>query len=90
MTWLVVTSILLSVLGIGLATWQRKTLPDSVSALVYDLPKGRQWVWTVMLALMMGTLGAYNDTEEPAVADGKGLLVAEVICAVSVFGALLT
>lgn len=46
-------------------------------------------VWTVMLALMMGTLGAYNDTDEPAVADGKGLLVAEVICAVSVFGALL-
>lgn len=57
MTWLVVTSILLSVLGIGLATWQRKALPDSVSAMVYDLPKGRQWVWTLWMWLVGLTAG---------------------------------
>lgn len=57
MTWLVVISILLSVLGIGLATWKGKALPESVSALVYDLPKGRQWLWTLWVWLVGLTAG---------------------------------
>ena len=49
MTTLVIISVLLSVLGIGLATWNNKELPESMSALVYDLPKRQQWLWTLWI-----------------------------------------
>ena len=64
MTYLVLTSILLAVLYVGAAIWTRwraadshggfaerlnAALPDSISALVYELPCGGQWLWIVWL-----------------------------------------
>lgn len=57
MATLVLISILLSVLGVGLATWKHRELPESLSALVYDLPKRQQWLWSVWVWSMSVTVG---------------------------------
>ena len=64
MTYLVLASILLVVLFVGAAIWRRwiftnasggfperlnTALPDSISALVYELPRGWQWLWIVWM-----------------------------------------
>lgn len=49
MATLVLISILLSALGIVLATWKHRELPESISGLVYDLPKRQQWLWTLWM-----------------------------------------
>ena len=46
-------------------------------------------VWLIWIPLVAGTMGALNDAEEmPRVLDGYGVLAAEVMCAVSLYGAL--
>jgi hypothetical protein len=47
--------------------------------------------WMVFIPLVAGSMGAYNDSEDvpPAVCDGKGVLVAECICAISLYGAMV-
>ena len=49
-------------------------------------------VWLIWLPLLAGAVAAFNDSEEvsPAVCDGKGVLVADCVCAVSLYGALVT
>jgi hypothetical protein len=64
MTYLVLASILLAVLYVGAAIWRRwrdadastsfserlnTALPDSISALVYELPRPWQWLWIVWI-----------------------------------------
>ena len=49
-------SALLVVLYLGAAIWVKRGLPDSISAMVHDLPKGWKWVWAVWLALVTLTL----------------------------------
>ena len=49
MVTLLIIPILLVVLYVGTAIWNSKELPDSVSAMVYDLPRSGQWVWTVWM-----------------------------------------
>lgn len=64
MTYLVLASILLTVLYVGTAIWRRwrdtdasasfserlnAALPDSISALVYELPRPWQWLWIVWI-----------------------------------------
>ena len=39
MTYLVLASILLAVLYVGTVIWSMKGLPDSISAMVYALPR---------------------------------------------------
>ena len=47
-------------------------------------------VWLIWIPLIAGTMGALNDSEEmPQVLDGYGVLAAEVMCAVSLYGSLL-
>lgn len=47
-------------------------------------------VWLVWIPLIAGTMGALDDSEEmPQVLDGYGVLAAEVMCAVSLYGCLL-
>ena len=47
-------------------------------------------VWLIWLPLLAGTMGALNDAEEmPRVLGGYGVIVAEVMCAVSLYGCLL-
>lgn len=47
-------------------------------------------VWLIWIPLIAGTMGAYNDAEEmPQVLDWYGVLAAEVMCAVSLYGSLL-
>jgi len=47
--------------------------------------------WMVFVPLMAGSMAAFNDSEDlPVVCAGKGVLVAECICAVSLYGALVT
>lgn len=47
-------------------------------------------VWLLWIPLIAGTMDALNDAEEPpAVCDGKGVLVAEVLCAISLYGSLI-
>lgn len=50
MTFLIISA-LLTLVYVGLAIWHFKKLPHSISAMVYDLPKKWQWVWTAWLAL---------------------------------------
>jgi len=46
--------------------------------------------WMVFVPLMAGSMAAFNDSEDlPVVCAGKGVLVAECICAVSLYGALV-
>lgn len=46
-------SILLVVSYVGTAILKEKTLPESISALVYILPEGRwRWLWSAWLALV--------------------------------------
>lgn len=64
MTYLVLASILLTVLYVGTVIWRRwldtdasasfserlnAALPDSISALVYELPRPWQWLWIVWI-----------------------------------------
>lgn len=64
MTYLVLASILLTVLFVGTVVWRRwrdtdvsenfserlnEALPDSISAMVYELPRGWQWLWIVWM-----------------------------------------
>jgi len=46
-------------------------------------------VWLIWLPLLAGAVAAFNDAEEtPYFMDGYGVLVAECVCAVSLYGAL--
>ena len=46
--------------------------------------------WFIYVPLIAGSMAAFNDSEEmPVVCDGKGVLVSECICAISLYGALL-
>lgn len=47
---LLIVSILLVALYVGATIWKRKELPESISAMVYDLSKPWRWVWSVWLA----------------------------------------
>lgn len=49
LTILLITSVVLTTSFIGVVTWWRRELPESVSAMVYDLPKAGQWLWIVWL-----------------------------------------
>ena len=57
MATLVLISILLSAIGVVLATWKNKELPESMSALVYGLPKRQQWLWTLWIWSVAVTVG---------------------------------
>lgn len=47
-------------------------------------------VWLVFVPLVAGAMGALNDAKEDvALCDGKGVLIAEGLCALSVWGASL-
>ena len=46
--------------------------------------------WLVFLPLVSGSMAAYDSEEvSPAVCDGKGVLVAECVCAVSLYGCMI-
>ena len=49
MVVMLTVSVLLVVLYVGTAIWVKRRLPESISAMVYDLPRQGQWVWTVWL-----------------------------------------
>ena len=57
-------SISLVVLYVGTTIWIKKELPDSISAMVYDLPEGGwRWLWTVWLAVAVdGVVGGGERT----------------------------
>jgi hypothetical protein len=40
---------LLAIAGVGVAIYKNKELPESMSAVVYDLPKRQQWLWTLWM-----------------------------------------
>lgn len=47
-------------------------------------------VWTIWLPLLAGAMAALNDAEEmPCLMNGHSVLVAELTCAVSLYGCLL-
>lgn len=47
---------LLAIAGVGVATFNNKELPESISGLVYDLPKKLQWLWTLWIWAITVTL----------------------------------
>lgn len=47
MTVMILCSILLAVIYVGTSIWKRRELPESVSAMVYDLPYAWRWLWTL-------------------------------------------
>lgn len=47
MVYLLILSALLDVLYTGTAIWAKRGMPDSISSMVYLLPKTGQWVWTL-------------------------------------------
>lgn len=50
MTTLVIISIVLVVLYVGITIYHTKSIPESISAMVFDLKKPWQWVWSAWLA----------------------------------------
>lgn len=46
---MLIFSILLVVSYVGTAIWSKGELPESVSAMVYDLPRPWQWLWIVWI-----------------------------------------
>lgn len=53
MNILLIISILLVVLFVGATIWIKKELPESISAMVYVLPKGGwRWLWSIWLWLV--------------------------------------
>ena len=44
-----IISILLVALYVGAAIWKERELPESISAMVYLLPKQKQWIWIVWI-----------------------------------------
>ena len=56
MVTMLTISILLAALYVGAAIWNNKEMPESVSSMVYDLPRSGQWAWIVWMwavALLM-------------------------------------
>lgn len=49
MMTMMIISILLAVLYTGTAIWVRRSLPDSVSSIVYDLAALGRWAWTLWI-----------------------------------------
>lgn len=49
---MLILSILLVVSYVGTAIWSKKELPESVSAMVYDLPKAGKGLWTLWVFLV--------------------------------------
>lgn len=48
-----IASILLVVLFVGITIWRTGEIPESISAMVYSLPKGgAQWLWTIWMILV--------------------------------------
>ena len=56
MNVLLIANILLVVSYVGITIWRMKALPESISAMVYELPRKRQWVWSAWLCLVAFTL----------------------------------
>lgn len=56
MNVLLIANILLVVSYVGITIWRMKALPESISAMVYELPEKRQWVWSAWLCLVAVTL----------------------------------
>jgi hypothetical protein len=53
----VMVSVLLAVSFMGIAVWRERKLPESISAMVYDLPEGGwRWLWSVWLWCVAVTL----------------------------------
>ena len=56
MTTLAIITLLLTIAGVGVAIFKNKELPESISGLVYDLPKKLQWLWTLWIWAITVTL----------------------------------
>lgn len=56
MTVLLVINILLVAVYVGATIWRIKALPESISAMVYELPRKWQWVWSAWLVAVAFTL----------------------------------
>jgi hypothetical protein len=56
MTVLLVINILLVAVYVGATIWRMKGLPESISAMVYELPRKWQWVWSAWLVAVAFTL----------------------------------
>lgn len=52
MLTLLTISVLLTVLYTGAVTWKRRKLPESISAMVFELPTRWRVVWSLWLALV--------------------------------------
>lgn len=46
---MVIVSVVLAVVGIGLATWREKRLPESISGMVFTLKGNWRWLWTIWM-----------------------------------------
>lgn len=65
-----ILSILLVVSFVGITIWRKKLLPDSISAMVYDLPEGGwRWLWSVWLVFV--SVFTFAPTIE--ILDGRGM-----------------
>ncbi len=57
MTTLITISITLAAAFVAIATIALRSLPDSISAIVYDMPIRWQWLWTLWLWAVVLTVG---------------------------------
>lgn len=69
MTYYLILSLLLVTSFVGVACKRRRELPESISAMVYDLPSKWRWLWTVWLV----HVSALTMIPAIEVLDGKGL-----------------
>ena len=53
---LTVVALMIMLFGVMTAIMKCESLPESISAMVYELPKNRQWMWSVWLCAIAGLL----------------------------------
>ena len=56
MTTLTISSVLLVISFLGVAIGRMGELPESISAMVYDIPKRYQWTWSAWLVAVSALL----------------------------------
>lgn len=62
----VLTAFALAVLYVGAAIWKNRTLPESISAMVYDLPRNWQflwilWMWVIAFLIYIPTIDMLSE-----------------------------
>lgn len=54
---MVIASVVLAAVGIALAIWRERKLPESISGMVFSLKGNWRWLWTIWMWAVTFTIG---------------------------------